>query len=271
MRKSDPIVAAIRLLTLLWLLLAWPLVTLASTGPIQPSRDVGFDQRLDHSVTPDTAFTDSSGQPMKIADLLGSKPLIVVPAYYRCPNLCSLTLEGLAESLQPLALKAGNDFEVALVSIDPNETPTEAATKQSQLRQSYPQAVVDNWHFLTGSQSAINRLTGELGFRYAYDAERNQYAHAAGMVILTAEGRIARYYYGVRFPAQGLRFGLVEAGRGNIGSVIDQVLLLCYDYDPVTGRYTLVIMKTLRLAGLVTVIALGGFLLVMVWRERRRS
>lgn len=253
-----------------WLLFGLLALSLSATAE-KILQEVGFEQRLNETVPLELSFQDEQGQPVRLGKVIAGRPAILVLAYYQCPNLCGLTLEGLAESLKPLGFTAGEEYQVIAVSIDPEETPAIAAAKKSELRTRFGlEGMEKGWHFLTGERTSIHNLTRSAGFRYAYDPEIDQYAHAAGIVLLTSEGRIARYFYGVRFPVRDLRLGLVEAAEKRIGSPIDQLLLLCYDYDPNTGRYSMLIMNVLRLAGMVTVAVLGGFVGVMLYRERRQ-
>jgi protein SCO1/2 len=243
----------------------------ASAHTTQPAvfSEVGFDQRLDEQVPLDLSFRDESGRAVALSGYFGRRPVILVPVYYSCTTLCPILLDGLARSLRPVSLEMGKDFDIVTVSINPREGPSEAAAKKAQALQRYARAGGEaGWHFLTGEQGAIQRLTRAIGFRYVYDAKTDQYAHAAGIVILTPQGRTARYFYGIDLSPRDLRLGLVEAADGTIGSPMDQVLLLCYHYDPLTGRYGLVIMNVIRLAGLATVLAVGAFIVVMVRRDR---
>lgn len=245
-------------------------VTMPSATARVAVEDVGFDQRLNETVPLDLVFQDEQNQRVRLGRYVDAKPVILVLAYYRCPNLCGLVLDGLAESLEKLPFRAGETFEVIAVSIAPEETPEIAAAKKTELGARYPDADVESWHFLTGDEAAIRGLARAIGFRYAYDPEIEQYAHAAGVTLLTGEGRIARYIFGVRFPPHDLRLGLVEAAAGRIGSPLDQLWLLCYGYDPSTGRYSLLIMNVIRLAGAATVFLLGAYLGLLVFREKRK-
>jgi protein SCO1 len=234
-------------------------------------RDVGFEQRLGESIAFDVVFRDEIGNSVRLGDYFGSKPVVLTLAYYECPMLCGLVRDGLAQSLRALAFDIGEQFVVITVSIDPRETPAHAAAKKVQALHSYARpGAAEGWHFLTGEEASIRQLTQAVGFRYAYDAVNGQFAHAAGLVVLTAQGKIARYLYGLEFAPKDVRLALIEAAAGQIGSPIDQLLLFCYQYDPATGQYGLVIMNVLRLAGLTTVVALGGFMIVMFRSERHR-
>lgn len=234
-------------------------------------RDVGFEQRLGESIPLDLVFRDDAGKTVRLGDYFGARPVILTMAYYQCPMLCGLVLDGLAQSLRGLRFDLGEQFVVVTVSVDPHETPAHAALKKRQALRSYARpGAAEGWHFLTGEDASIRQLTQVVGFRYAYDEANGQFAHAAGLAVLTPEGKIARYLYGIEFAPRDVRLALVEAAAGQIGSAIDQVLLFCSRYDPTTGRYGLVIMNVLRLAGLLTVAALGGFIAVMFRRERHR-
>lgn len=221
-------------------------------------RQVGIEQRLDTLVPLDLMFQDETGQDVRLGDYMQGKPVILTLAYYDCPRLCPLVLTGLVKAMRVLPLRLGQDFKVLTVSIDPRDTPEKAmAAKRDYLRRyGHPEAA-DGWHFLTGRQAAIARLAERVGFRYTYDAEQAQYAHASGLMVLTPAGKLARYFYGLEVAPRDLRLGLVEAAQHRIGTPIDQLLLLCYHYDPRTGQYGLLIMPVIRVAGLVTVLGLG--------------
>jgi protein SCO1/2 len=231
--------------------------------------EVRFDQRLDAQVPPDLVFRDESGVPVRLGDYFGRKPLILTLNYFDCPMLCPLALEGLVRSLRPLSFSVGEQFDVLTVSFDPRETWEQAAAAKAKYQRDYnrPEAAT-GWHFLTGTGESIRALTETVGFKAVYDAEKQQYAHAAGVLVLTPQGRVARYLYGVDVPTRDLRLALVEAAAGRIGSPVDQLLLFCYRYDPATGQYTMAVMRTLRFAGLATLLGLGGLLVVMFRRER---
>jgi len=184
--------------------------------------------------------------------------------------LCPLLLDGITRVLRPISFKAGEAYDVLVVSINPRETPAQAAAKKLEIVQRYERpGAAAGIHFLTGTREAIQALTAAAGFRYAYDPKTDQYAHPAGILIVTPEGKIARYYYGIDFSPRDVRLGLIEAAGNTIGTPIDQVLLLCYHYDPLTGTYGVVVMNILRLAGLCTVVALAAYMLVMFRRDRR--
>ena len=244
----------------------------AQTGPDDDLlAQVRFDQRLNEQVPLDLVFRDEAGKSVRLADYLGTKPVILTLNYYTCPNLCSLVLNGLADTLRKVTFDVGKQFDIVTVSIDPRDTPATASAKKTTTIERYGRTgAADGWHFLSGEQAAIERLAQAVGLQYAYDAEKDQYAHAAGIVVLTPEGKISRYFYGIEFEPRDLRLGLVEASAGKIGSPVDQLLLRCYRYDPVTARYTVTVMTIVRIAGVATVLILSTFLLGTLRRERRR-
>ncbi len=233
-------------------------------------KEVGFDQRLNAQVPPDLTFRDEDGRPVRLGDYFGQKPVILSLVYYSCTTLCPMILDGLVRSLTPVSFDIGKQFAMLTVSFDPRETLAAAAAKKAEYVRRYRRpGAADGWHFLSGGEEAIQQLTRAVGFRYIYDAKMDQFAHAAGILILTPQGRVARYLYGFDFSPRDLRLGLIEAAADKIGTPIDQVLLYCYHYDPLTGQYGLVVMNVIRVAGLATILALGTFIVVMLRRERR--
>lgn len=216
-------------------------------------------------------FRDASGKQVPLASYFGRKPSILVFAYFDCPMLCPVVLEGLVRSLKPLSLDVGRDFDVLVISIEERDGPEAAREKKRRYVGLYGRdGSAPGWHFLTADRREIDRVAESAGFRYAYDDATGQYAHASGIFVLTPEGRIARVLYGVDFPSRDLRLALIEASNGEIGTPIDQMLLYCYHYDPATGKYGMVVMNMLRVAGSATALALGGFIVVMLRRDRRR-
>jgi len=231
--------------------------------------NVGIEQRLDAQVPPDLAFTDDAGKPVKLGDYFGKKPLILNLVYYKCPMLCGEALAGLSGAMKMIKFDVGNEYEVVTVSFNPKETTADAATKKAEFIKRYGRpGAAAGWHFLTGSPDSINALTKAVGFQYQYDAARNQYAHATAIMVLTPQGHISRYFYGVDFPPKDLRMGLVEASQEKIGNAVDQVLLYCYHYDPATGKYGAVVSNMLKLGGGLTIVLLGGLLLILFRLER---
>jgi protein SCO1 len=230
--------------------------------------NVGIEQHLNEQIPPDLKFRDESGTPVRLSDYLGSKPIILDLAYFNCQMLCPEVLSGLTVALRGLRFDVGREFEVLTISFDPRETPTMAAkSKQEYLSRYGRKGSEQGWHFLTGQQDAIAALTKAAGFQYQYDANTQQFAHSTAIMLLTPQGKIAQYYYGVEFSPSDLRLGLVEASHNKIGNLADAILLYCYHYDPATGKYGAAIMRVLRLAALATMLFLGGFIVLMVRRE----
>jgi protein SCO1/2 len=234
-----------------------------------PLKEVRYDQRLGEQVPLELPFRDEAGRAVKLGDYFGQRPAILVLAYYHCPMLCDMVLQGVETGVKPLSLDPGKDFDVVVVSIDPAETPAMAAKKKREVLKRYRRPGTEGgWHFLTGTPPSISRLANAVGFHYVYDKDRNEFAHAAGMVILTPQGKVSRYLFGVEYPARFIRLGLVESAGGKIGGVIDQVLLYCFHYDPTIGRYSAVTLNIVRLAGLATV---AGLALLIVLLRRRET
>lgn len=235
-------------------------------------RQVAFEQNLNAQLPLDTVLKDESGREVTIGSFFGKKPVVLLFVYFECPMLCTLELNGLIRNLRALSLSAGKEFEIVTVSIDPAETPALARAKKKGYVARYNRPGAEaGWHFLTGAESSIKRLTDTVGFKYAYDAKSKQYAHPAGLVVVTPQGRLARYIYGVDFPANNLRWSLVEASGGKIGAPIDRVLLMCFHYDPSTGRYSFAVMAAVRLLGIATVAGLAAFISFSYVRDRRRA
>ena len=234
--------------------------------------DVGIEQNLNAQVPGDLTFRDEIGSLVRLGDYFGVRPTILVFAYYQCPMLCPLVLDGVAKALRVLSFDPGKQFAVVVVSFAADETPALAAAKKSELMRRYPRPGSEGgWHFLTGDETAIAGLSQTVGFRYTYDRQHAQYAHAAGIVVLTPQGRIARYFYGIEFAPKDLRLGLVEAADNKIGSLADQLLLLCYHYDPTTGKYSALTMGAVRVGGALTVLALGGLIVIAGRRDRVKN
>jgi protein SCO1/2 len=240
----------------------------SSTMPA-PLREIGFDQNLDQHIPLDLEFRDEAGQVVRLSQYFGKRPVVMLFAYYDCPMLCTQVINGLASALNVLSLVPGRDFEILTVSFDPRDTPQSAAAKKSHYIERYQRpGAADAWHFLTGNEGSIHALTKAAGFRYVWDAPTNQFAHPSGVIVLTPDGRLARYLFGIEYGPRDLRYAIVEASDGKVGNPADALLLYCYHYDPMTGRYGFVIIRALRIAGLATVLALGTFIVVMVRRER---
>lgn len=245
----------------------WPL--LASAGLPPPgnlNERAGFDQRLGQQVPTTLHFRDTNGRSVTLAGLADGKPTLLALGYYRCPNLCDVVLHGIAHALPALRLRQGEDYQVVFVSIDPRETPADARHAVQMLAQQNPTAHAGRWHLLTGDETSIHAVAQAVGFRYFLDPRNNQYAHAAGLVVLTGQGKVAQYFFGVSYPPDALRLALVGASHGRLGSLIDRLVLLCCGYDPSTGRYSLLVGRVMQLLGV-------GFVLLMLagfaWFRRR--
>jgi protein SCO1/2 len=254
--------------TLLWSLPAWgqgmTSGVLSPPANVRPPglKNVGIAQRLHEQIPLGLGFRDERGQPVSLRDYFGQKPVILNLVYYKCPMLCSEVLSGLVSSLKILKFDVGKQYNVLTVSFNPRETPDLAsATKAQYLKRYGRPGAAEGWHFLTGPEESIAALAQAVGFEYQYDAPTDQYAHATAIMILTPEGRVAQYYYGVEFAPKDLRLGLIQAASGKIGNLVDEVLLYCYHYDPATGKYGAVITRILKLSGVATIVLLGA----MVW------
>ena len=231
---------------------------------------VTFAQRLNNQMPLATPLTDEAGRAVTLGDYFGRKPVVLTFVYYQCPMLCPLTLNGISSALKVLPFTPGKDFEVVVISFDPRDTPEAAnAKKRAHLAHWKTEDTASGWHFLTAEESAITQLTSAAGFAYQWDDATNQFAHVSGLLTLTPDGRLARYFYGVEYSPKDLRLALIESGQGRIGSLVEEVLLFCFDYDPATGRYGWAVMTLVRIGGLLTVAAVLGFVVVMRRRERR--
>lgn len=234
-----------------------------SSDAVPPQlKEVGIDQNLDAQVPLDLMFRDERGNSVRLEDYFHQgKPVILTLVYYECPMLCTLVLNGLTSALRTLSFDVGQQFEIVTVSFNPKETPELAANKKEVYLQEYRRPGAENgWHFLTGEPAAIESLARSVGFRYRYDPQVKQFAHAAAIMVLTPKGRIARYFYGVDYSPRDLRFGLIEAAEDRIGSPVDQLLLYCFHYDPSTGKYSAAVLNIVRLGGALTVLGLIGFI-----------
>lgn len=242
---------------------------MAPSANVRPPglKNVGIEQRLNEQLPLETVFRDETGKPVKLGDYFGKKPIILSLVYYRCPMLCGELLSGLEGSLKALSFDAGKEFDVLTVSFDPKDTPEDATAKKASVLKHYRRAgAAEGWHFLTGSQESIAALTKAVGFSYDYDEKSGQFAHSTAIMVLTPEGKIAQYYYGVEFPPRDLRLGLIQASQNKIGTLADQVLLYCFHYDPQAGKYSAIVNRILKLAGGFTVLSLGTVLLVLFRR-----
>ena len=256
----------------LWLLAA---PSFGSDGIVDPQhmpgplKEVGFDQRLGEKLPLDLAFVDNSGRDVVLGDYFGDRPVVLTFVYYDCPMLCPMVLNGVAKTLGVLKLDVGDAFDVVVISIDPRETPLQATDQKLATVKRYGrEQTAGGWHFLTGDEESVRRITEAAGFRYAWVEENQEFAHASGMIVATPDGTLSKYLYGLDFPPKDVRLALVEASEGQIGTVVDQILLYCFRYDPKLGKYTAVVTRILRLAALVFLAVLGSFLWIM-WRRDR--
>ncbi len=234
--------------------------------------DITIAQNLNAQIPLDLRFKDEAGRDVKLGDYFGDKPVILTLAYNRCSMLCTQVLNGMVKSLRVIKLEPGKDFKMVTVSIDPSETPAEAMEKKlSYVRFYNREGAANAWSFLTGEERAIRQLADVVGFRYVYDSVSRQYAHGSTMMVITPDGRVAAYQFGVEFSAKDLQLALVDASGGKIGSPVDMLMLLCYSYDPLTGKYGMTIRTSLQIGAAVTALGLGGFLVVMMRREKRKK
>jgi protein SCO1/2 len=232
---------------------------------------VRIDQRLNEQLPLDAEFRDETGKSVKLQDYFGRRPVILSFAYYTCPMLCPMTLEGMVKAMRTLSFQPGEDYIAVNVSINPKETPEIAAAKKEDLLREFNlPGAKENWHFLTGDELSIRKVADAAGFRYVWDPSTQQFIHASGIMVVTPQGKMSRYFYGIEYAPRDLRLGLIEATAGKIGSPVDQVLLYCFHYDPATGKYGLVVMNVIRIFGALTVLLLGGAIFIYLWRERRR-
>jgi protein SCO1/2 len=235
-------------------------------------RNVSIEQHLDRELPLDLQFRDESGRNVRLRDYFGKRPVVLVLAYYDCPMLCTQVLNGLVAAMRILSFDAGREYEVVTVSFDPRDDPSDARAKKAPYVARYGRAgAAAGWHFLTGEPKSIGALTEAVGFRYAWDERIEQFAHASAIYVATPDGRLSRYFYGIEYAPRDLRLALVEASRGKIGTPVDQLLLYCYHYDPVAGRYGAVVMNMVRVAGVAFVLIMLAFLALMWRRERRRE
>lgn len=246
-----------------------PTISAPSQTSYKPAilRGIGIDQKMGAQVPLDLPFLDEAGHDVKLGQYFG-KPVILALVYYSCPSLCNMVLEGTVRAASALKTTVGKDYDVVAVSFDPRETPEMARMKKAEIVKEYNRPGSENgWHFLTGSEDASKQLANAVGFHYRFDSMSNQYVHSAAIILLTPEGRVNRYFYGIAYEPRDVRLGLDEASEGKIGSLTDAVLLYCCHYDPATGKYGVVIMNVLRLAGVLTVVMLAGFMIIMLRRD----
>jgi protein SCO1/2 len=235
-------------------------------------QNVGFEPRLNAQIPLDVNLRDEAGRDVRLRDYFGSKPVLLAFVYYGCPMLCNQVELGVVGSLKMLSFNAGRDFDVIFVSFDSRETPAMAAQKKANALSHYGRpGSSSGWHFLTGAQDSIDALTKAANFRYSFDAQSKIFAHASGIMLLTPDGRISRYFYGVEYPSRDVRLGLVDASAGKIGTPIDHLLLYCFEYNPETARYSATILKIIRLAGVLTILAIVAGIVIFRRRDLRAA
>jgi protein SCO1 len=265
----------------IWAMAAAPAYAQYAAGPQRPNavsqkpeilKSVGIDQKIGQQLPLDLTFRNEAGREVRLSEFFNGRPVVLALAYYECPMLCTQVLNGMTAALKTLAFDAGKDFEVVVVSIDPKDNFQIAAHKKAAYVEHYgrPQTAA-GWHFLTGAESSITPLADALGFRYVYDTNIKQYAHGAAIYVATPKGVVSRYLLGIDFAPRDLRLALVEASNNVLGSVVDQVLLLCYHYDPATGKYGAAILNAVRVGFVATVTGFLAFLFVSLRGERRRA
>lgn len=227
-------------------------------------KGVNFEQRLGAQIPLDATFQDENGKTVQLGSYFGKRPVVLILAYYRCPMLCTLVMDGAANAFKQLSFDLGDQYDALTVSFDPRDKPADSKTEQAKYIKAYghPDAI-NSWHFLTGQKDQIDRLTNAVGFHYAYDPRTGQYVHTAGIVVITPAGKVAQYFYGVKFDPQFLRLALVQSSKEKIGSIVDQILLYCCTYNPDTGRYQATIARVLQIAGALTILLLGGGLWIL--------
>lgn len=239
-------------------------------APVDLRQRVGFDQELGAQVPLDAVFREANGKAVRLRDLLRGKPLLLVPGYFTCKTLCSIVRTGVANAVRGSSFLPGKQFDVVLVSIDPKETPDDARHAQHMDAADHPGVGVEHWHYLTGPQASIAPLTHRIGFRYLFDARSDQFDHATGIVVLTPEGKVSQYLFGVKFPPETLRLALVDASHGSIGNIVDRLVLLCCQYDTSTGRYTLTIHRVMQGLGISFAMLLAGLVVFLRRSEKHR-
>src|SRR6266481_3419392 len=244
----------------------------SSSGLPAQLQNVGFEPQLNAQLPLDLNFRDESGRDVQLREYFGRKPVVLALVYYGCPMLCNQVEMGVVGSLKMLSFNAGRHYEVIFVSFDPRETPDMAAKKKIAALSRYgrPEAA-SGWHFLTGKEGAIRAVTSAANFRYSFDEKHNLFAHASGIMLLTPDGRISRYFYGVEYPSRDVRLGLVDASAGKIGTPIDHLLLFCFQYNPETARYSATVLRIVRLGAILTIFSIVAGILIFRRRDVRAA
>ena len=234
------------------------------------TRGVKIEQKLNAPVPLELVFHDEAGQPVPLRTYFGDKPVLLSLVYFTCSSLCPMSLHETVTSLRRVSLEPGRDYNVVVVSFDPKDTPALAAQKKAEYAKEFGRAGFNSgWHFLTGSQDAISRLTSAVGFGYRWDQATQQFVHAGGIMVATPEGKMSRYFYGIDYAPGDLRMALVEASQHKIGNPVDYILLFCFHYDVTQGKYTLVILNVLKIAGMLTVLLLAGLIYLLMRNEKK--
>ena len=233
--------------------------------------DVGIDQKLGAQIPADLTFTDETGKIVRLSDYFtGQRPIVLSLVYYNCPMLCTMSLNDQTRAMQAMPLNPSTDFEIVTISFDAREgTDLAAAKKKRYIHEYHKPGAASGWHFLTGNEENIRKLTETVGFRYTWDPKYNQYAHAAGLMVLTPSGKISKYFYGVDYSSKDLRLALVEASEGKIGSPVEQMILYCFTYDPATGKYSLAILRLMRGFAVITAVGLATYMFINFRRDAR--
>ncbi len=233
--------------------------------------NVGIDQKLNVQVPLDIPFRDETGQTVTLQKYFSDRPVILSLVYFNCPMMCPEVLSGMTTAMKQMTLNPGSDYQVLTVSFDPKDTSQAAASKKAEwLQRLGKPGAEQGWHFLTGDQDSISKLTAAVGFRYHWDARSGQFFHATGIMVLTPEGKVSKYFYGVQYSPGDMRFGLVQASDHEIGSPVDAILLFCCKYNPTTGRYDLLVSRVLFVVGLITIVILGTLLLILFKSTKRK-
>lgn len=273
--RSATAVAAACIAAAIFAVAVVPSAALAQPRPMATKvfNDVGIEQRLGEQIPLDLKFRDEKGDTVTLSSYFGEKPVVLSLVYYRCQMLCPQVLEGMTGTFRTLAdMSIGGEFTVLSVSFDHREGPEDAVKRKEKYIRDYNRpGAAENWHFLTGDSVSIAKLAGAVGFLYMYDNKTDQFAHASGIMVATPQGVLSRYLYGIEYQADDLRFSLIEASHGEIGRAVDKLLLLCYHYDPATGKYGLVVTNLVRAGGALAVLILGGYMLAQFLRERKRN
>jgi protein SCO1/2 len=244
----------------------------AQPGMPAAFQKIGIDQKLNNQMPLETILQDENGMKVRLGQYFTGKPVILALVYYACPMLCNLTLNGLKESMEKMSLDLGKDYNVVTVSFDDRETPPLARNKKAAYMKEYGRpGAAEGWHFLTGNAVAVRKVAEAVGFHYAWDSMTNQFAHATAIMVITPEGKVSKYFYGIKYDPRDLRLGLVDASNQKIGSPVDKILLFCYHYDPATGKYGPVVMNIMRLAAGATIGTLGFFMILWLRREHRSA